>query len=365
MSFLNWNFFWAWLGSFLAASLVAPLVIKLYQSIGWIDDPRTQNHPKVVHDQPVPRGGGLVIAAGIITALAITFTFSQSLGGLLLGALILLISGTLDDRYDINPYLRYVLNIMAALCVILSGIGIDYVTNPIGAGVIHLNQWSWDLALGPWILSLALPADLLALVWIVWNMNAVNWSKGVDGQMPGFAALAAFFIAILSLRFQGDVQQQIVTVLALATSGSFAGLLLWNAYPQKMMPGYAAGSLAGYFLSVLAILSGAKVATVLLLLAIPTVDGLFVISRRIAKGRSPFWGDRSHLHHRMLDAGWSKQKIAVFYWLMTFIFGIMSLQLDSRQKLYAMMASAILFAALVIWFKRSITSSKPPAPDNG
>jgi UDP-GlcNAc:undecaprenyl-phosphate GlcNAc-1-phosphate transferase len=355
----------AWLSSFIAAALSAPFVMAMYKKIGWIDNPATQSHPKIVHTYPVPRGGGLVVAVGIITGLILTGVIAPKLIGVLIGALILLISGTLDDRYDINPYLRYVFNLVAAGCVVLSGIGIDFITNPLGDGVLQLDLWSYSLTIGPLLLSLSLPGDLLALIWIVWNMNAVNWAKGVDGQLPGFVTIAAIFIALLSLRFIGDVNQTTVALLALSVSGAYAGLLLWNVYPQKMMPGYAAGSLAGYFLAVLAILSGAKIATTLLLLAIPTIDGIFVITRRLATGKSPFWGDRGHLHHRMLDAGWGKRRIAVFYWLATLFFGIIALQLDAREKLYVMMAIVILFTALVVWFKRSITSSKLLDLDNG
>lgn len=350
----------AWFVSFLVATLIAPAVIRLYTQLKWLDDPATQHHPKVVHTYPVPRGGGLVVAAGIMAGLLMTTQQIASLWGVLLGALILLISGTLDDRYDINPYVRYGLNVLAALCVVVSGIGIHFITNPFGEGVIMLTQWQYDVSLWGILLSVSLPADLLAVLWIVWNMNAVNWAKGVDGQLPGFVSIAAIFIALLSLRFIGDTSQDLVAFLALSVSGAYAGLLVWNVYPQLMMPGYAGGSLAGYFLAVLAILSGAKIATALLLLAIPTVDGLFVFARRVLSGKSPFWGDRSHLHHRMLDAGWGKRRIAVFYWLATFVFGVVALQLDSRAKLYAMMAIAILFVALLVWFKRSITSSKQP-----
>ncbi len=356
------NIWWlvAWISSFVAATLVAPLVIRLYTKYGWLDNPVGQNHPKVVHTYPVPRGGGLVVAAGIVVGLLFTAAFRPELWGVMLGALILLISGTLDDRYDISPYIRYLLNFLAAGLVILSGIGINFVTNPLGEGVVYLDIWQYTFQVSHWIISLSFPGDLIALLWIVWNMNAVNWAKGVDGQLPGFVSIAAVFIALLSLRFLGDTSQTVVALLALSVSGAFAGLLIWNVFPQKMMPGYAAGSLAGYFLAVLAILSGAKIATVLLLLAIPTVDGFFVVTRRLAKGKSPFWGDRSHLHHRMLDAGWGKRRIAAFYWAATLFFGIVSLQLDSRAKLYAMIAIAILFLALVIWFRRSISSSKQP-----
>jgi UDP-GlcNAc:undecaprenyl-phosphate GlcNAc-1-phosphate transferase len=355
----------SWLGSFAIASLIAPLVIRLYKRLRWIDDPTENKHVKTVHDRPVPRGGGLVVAAGIIAGLGLSGTLSQELTGVLLGALLLLISGTLDDRYDINPYLRYIINVIAACCVVWSGLGIDFITNPFSEGVIWLNTWNLEFPLGVTTFTLSLPGDLLTILWIVWNMNAVNWAKGVDGQLPGFVAIAAFVIALLSLRFSSDLNQFTVTALSLAVSGAYAGLLLWNFYPQKMMPGYAAGSLAGYFLAVLAFLSGAKLATVLLLLALPTADGIFTVTRRLAAGKSPFWGDRGHLHHRMLDAGWGKRRIAIFYWLATLIFGLVALQLDSKQKLYAMMAAGALFLALLVWFTRSITSLKPHDQDSG
>lgn len=360
MNLLGWQ---ALFLAFVSSTAVAPIVIAIYTKIGWLDDPQKNPVPKTVHNKPVPRGGGLVVAAGILAVFCAFIPMTRAMSGVLLGATILLISGTLDDRYDINPYFRYILNVLAALCVIGAGIDIDYITNPFGTGVIRLDTIGPTITLGQQTFSVF--ADGLALLWIVWNMNAVNWSKGVDGQMPGFVAIAAFFIALLSLRFQGDQTQGVVTLLSLAVSGAYAGLLVWNAYPQKMMPGYAGGSLAGFFLSVLAILSGAKIATALLLLALPTVDGLYTVTRRIAAGRSPFWGDRGHLHHKMLDAGWGRRRIAFFYWVTTFLFGVVALQLDSRSKAYAMMASGILFLLLVLWLKRSITFSKPPALASG
>lgn len=352
--------------SFIGAMLAGPLVINLYESLGWIDDPeKKKGKDTTVHTVPVPRGGGLVVASGLILVGCLLFPWSTAVKGIFAGAMILLVTGTLDDHYDIDPYLRYFFNILAGLVVIFSGVGIEYITNPFGDGVLFLNQWTVSFSLIGKQLEFSLLADSFALLWIVWNMNAVNWSKGVAGQLPGFVSIAAIFIALLSLRFQGDITQGVVTLLALGVSGAYLGLLVWNIHPQKMMPGYAGGSLAGYFLSVLAILSGAKVATVLLLLAIPTADALFTVTRRLAAGRSPFWGDRGHLHHRMLDAGWSVPQIATFYWGATLIFGLIALQLNSEAKLYALIASAILFLALLLWFKRSITSSKPLDPDNG
>jgi UDP-GlcNAc:undecaprenyl-phosphate GlcNAc-1-phosphate transferase len=352
-----------WILSAGAAAIVAPLVIRLYRHMGWVDDPARNLQPKTVHTKPTPRGGGLVVAAGLATGAAFLWPWSPEITGVLAGALILLVSGTLDDRYDIHPLIRWILNILAAICVILGGVGIDYITNPFADGILNLRMWPIEFPLLG--ISFSPVADGLALIWIVWNMNAVNWSKGVDGQLPGFVSIAAFVIALLSLRFAGDTTQWPVTVLALSLSGAYAGFLLWNRYPQHMMPGYAAGSLAGYFLAVLAILSGAKLATVLLLLAIPTADAVFAVTRRLAAGKSPFWGDRGHLHHRMLDSGWSIPRIARFYWGTTFIFGLLALSLRSEGKRYAIMAAVLVFMALLVWLQRSISSSKPSAHVSG
>jgi UDP-GlcNAc:undecaprenyl-phosphate GlcNAc-1-phosphate transferase len=352
--------------SFTAAALVTPAVIAVYTRLKWIDDPARGNHPKIVHTRPVPRGGGLVIFLGVVIAALAFLNFDKHVLGILLGALILTITGVVDDVRDLNPYLRLVLLLLAALCVVGSGIGIAYVSNPFAAGsVIDLSHPQLVFNLLGSSHTIWLLADAFALVWIMWNMNIVNWSKGLDGQMPGFVGIAALVIGLLSLRFSTDPAQLEVTQLALIVSGTFFGFLLWNFYPQKIMAGFGAGSLAGYFLAVLSILSGAKVATALLVLAIPTIDAAYVIARRLLQRKSPVWGDRGHLHHRLLDLGWGKRKIALFYWATTAILGGLSLQLNSSQKFYTILGLVILFGSLIAWITLFFSSSKQLAQDSG
>jgi UDP-GlcNAc:undecaprenyl-phosphate GlcNAc-1-phosphate transferase len=193
---------------------------------------------------------------------------------------------------------------------------------------------------------------LLALFFILWNMNIVNWSKGVDGQMPGFVAIALAFVGLIALRFAADPAQLETAHLAFIVSGAFAGFLVWNFYPQKIMSGYGAGSLAGFFLAVLAILSGAKFATTVMVLAVPTADAVFTIVRRILAGKSPLWGDRGHLHHKLLDElGWGRKRIAVFYWVTSFSLGVLSLVLDTRGKILAIVLASSGVFAFLIWAK--------------
>ncbi len=201
-------------------------------------------------------------------------------------------------------------------------------------------------------------ADVLALIWIVWCMNMINWSKGLDGQLPGVVVIAAVIIAMLSFRFTEDVTQWSVTILAAITAGAYLGFLPWNWYPQKMMPGYGGGALAGFLLAVLSILSGAKLATLILVLAIPMIDAGYVIVRRIKEGKSPVWGDRGHFHHKLMDLGWNKPKIAVFYWLVTLVLGLMALQLNARQKVFTIVLLILMFGAVLLWVNYFISSSR-------
>ena len=345
--------------SFLTAALVAPLVIRWYRARNWLDDPATHTHAKVVHDRPVPRGGGLVVLAGLVVGALIFLQWDQYLIAIMLGAVLIAVVGWLDDLYDLHPGIRLVTGSVAALIVILSGIGIGYVSNPFGEGVIHLDIWQWQY----WFLgqprSIWILADLFALFFILWNMNIVNWSKGVDGQLPAFVTISFLFVSLLAGKFAGDPTSFGTQQLALIAAGSFAGLLVWNWYPQKMMPGYGAGSLAGYLLAVLAILSGAKVATILMVLAIPTADAIFAVSRRIYRGKMPFWGDRGHLHHKLLDVyGWSKPAIALFYASTSLILGVLSLFLQTQLKLVAVVIAGLLVVGLQLEAKRrSISAS--------
>lgn len=342
----------AFLISFFLATIITPAVIYLYRTNKWLDDPEQHRHAKVLHRKPVPRGGGLVICASILIAAVLLLQFDKYLTGIMLGAMILTIVGFIDDIHDIHPIWRLIAGVGAVALVVGSGIGIAYVTNPFAEGVIHLNQPQLAFELFGKQRTIWIVADLFALLFIVWNMNIVNWAKGVDGQMPGFVAIGAIFIGLLSYRFIDDPTQFNTAHLSFIVAGAYAGFLLWNWYPQKIMPGYGAGSLAGYFLSVLAILSGAKVATFLMVLGVPTADAVFTILRRIRAGKSPIWGDRGHLHHKLIDVlGWGRRRVAVFYWTTSLVLGVLSLYLNTTGKILTMGVVFITVFSFLIWAK--------------
>ncbi|PIP85929.1 hypothetical protein COT86_02635 [Candidatus Collierbacteria bacterium CG10_big_fil_rev_8_21_14_0_10_43_36] len=334
--------------AFLISTVVTPLTVIWFSKMGWVIDPKKTPHPAHIHKEPVPKGGGLPIFVAVVMTLAIFLKWDKHLIAIGVACLLVLITGLVDDVKGINPYLRLTINFLAIGIIVASGIGIAYVSNPFG-GIIDLSQWRWGFEfLGKyheiWIL-----ADLFALLWIPVLMNAINWSSGVDGQISGVVTIAAIALGMISLSFSADITQWPVATLAFALSGAFAGLTIFHFFPQKIMPGYSATSLAGLLLGVISILATAKVGTVLVVLGVPLVDFIYIVIKRILSGKSPVWGDKSHLHHKLLEMGWGKRRIALFYWLITAILGLTAVKVEARSKLIIMIGLIILMSVFVLW----------------
>src|SRR5258708_8577053 len=173
----------------ITALCTTPLVIYIYTKFHLLEDPKKNPHPKVVHDRPLPRGGGIVIFTAVLIATLFFLPVDKHIIGILGGALFLMLIGIWDDIANPHPLARLAAQIVAALIVIGSGIGIAYITNPFG-GVILLNQPQIAFTLFGSLHTIWIFSDLLALVWIVWCMNIVNFSKGLDGQMPGYVTIS-------------------------------------------------------------------------------------------------------------------------------------------------------------------------------
>lgn len=351
--------------AFLISVIATYLTIRAAKKLNILDNPRTRKHPALLHKKPIPRGGGIPIFLSILAASLIFLVPDQKLIGILIAAAIIAIMGFLDDRKDINPYIRLTTQFLAAGIVVAAGIGISFISNPLGAGIIDLSQPQISFELFGNVRTIWILSVVFGGLWIVALMNAVSWSSGVDGQLSGFTAIAAFIIALLSLQFSADITQWPVTILASITFGAFLGFLPWHVYPQKIMPGFGGATLAGFMLAVLSILATAKVGTLLVVLAIPIIDAGFSITRRLLSGKSPVWGDRGHLHHKLLDKGWSKPQIALFYWGITGALGFIALYLNATQKFYTIVGVILVVGGLLLWLNFSTQSSKLPDQDSG
>jgi UDP-GlcNAc:undecaprenyl-phosphate GlcNAc-1-phosphate transferase len=261
--------------------------------------------------------------------------------------LLLAVVGYLDDRNQkgISPYWRLIINVVVGGVIFFSGWAIRYVTNPFG-GIILFGGGT---------------AFLVTVMWLTWMQNVVGWSSGVDGQLPGFVVIAAIAIAVMS-RQENNFQ---ALILAAITAGAYLGFLPWNFFPQKIMPGYGGKSMAGLLLGLVAMLSVARVGAMAMVLGLPFVDAFWVIIKRISEGRSPVWGGREHLHHYLLDIGWSRRKISLFYWLVSAVLAVGAIQLKATAWYFTMTAVVLVISGVILWVKSLSGYSKQPGPGSG
>src|SRR3990167_1491525 len=350
--------------SLLITVVTIPFTIIFARKYNLVDDPNSRPHPAHIQKRVVPRAGGLPIFLAIFFSILFFVPLDKHILGIIFAMLLLLAIGLLDDALkNFSPISRLFFQIIAAAIVVISGVGITFVTNPFG-GFIHLDQLIIPVNFfGSH--QILLFADLLALVWIVWMMNIINWSKGVDGQMPSIILVASLTIFLLSskLILRGETNQQYIQTLSLITAGTSLGFLFFNWYPAKIFPGFSGSTILGFMIATLSILSGAKLATALLVLLVPATDFAYTFIRRILQGKSPVWGDRGHLHHKLLEAGFSHQQISLFYIFGSVILGAAALLLPSQCKLFAASLVGLLILGTILWLNFFGALSKQQDPD--
>ncbi len=236
------------------------------------------------------------------------------IGGLLIGLIIVFVFGLLDDKFEFRPGLQFVAQVIASIVAIASLIIIERFNNPFTNQQVNLSE------IAPWLI---VP---LSLFWLMGMMNTVNWLDGLDGLAAGIAAIfsAVLFVAMMQDTATQDPQLSIAP-LPLALLGATLGFLPYNFYPARVFMGSSGALTLGFALGCLGIIGGAKMATVLLVLAVPIIDVAWLIVSRIRHGKSPFQGGRDHLHFRLLDLGLSQRQIVIGYYLISALFGALAL----------------------------------------
>lgn len=207
---------------------------------------------------------------------------------------------------------------------------------------------------GDWPTTLSLIGIIL---WVVLIMNALNWVDGIDGLMPGIAASS--FATIFMLALRPEVNQPAIAILSMMLLGLSLGLLFFNWHPAKILAGTGGAYFFGFALATLAIYAGTKVATLLIVLAIPVFDAAFVLARRLAGGRSPFLPDEAHLHHLLLARGWHPTVIASTYLFCTALLGLLAVALQDESKIFVftLVGLSLAIATLSLHWSLRDTSS--------
>lgn len=337
--------FWAIL-AFTLAVFITPVVKRLAWRLGCVDVPRP---PRNLHRQSVAKLGGLAVylafaitvlvywQAGFLDTAIIPVKF---LWGLLFGGAVLMLGGYLDDKYDLPAKWLWVFPVLASLIALAVGIGssVSQLTNPFGAP-INLHHA---------ILGMPLSAAFV-IIWLNGMMFTTKFLDGLDGLVAGVGTIAGFTLFALSLTEK--VNQPITASLSIIFAGALLGYLVYAKYPAKIFLGEGGSTLVGFILGVLSIILGGKVATALLVMGVPILDVALVIVQRLWQGKSPFVGDRLHLHFRLIDLGYSQKQVVFGMYSISALFGSAAVFLQAKGKLIALiLLVAVMVGIVFFWF---------------
>lgn len=326
----------AFIVSFAFTFATTPLVRRFAFKIGAIDIPKDNRR---MHKKPTPRIGGLAIVFGFTVATLCFAQPSRQLYGTLAGAAIIAVMGVIDDCKNLPAKLKFVIQIIAALVVVFAGdIKIDVFTNP---NFLSDNPY--------WVLPEWLSVTL-TVIWIVFITNAVNFIDGLDGLAAGVSAIMSISLVFISIR----VGEYSIAILGIALMGSCFGFLPFNFNPAKIFMGDTGSTFLGFMLATLSIQGVFKsyavisFAVPLLILGLPLFDALFAMIRRILRGQSPMTADRGHLHHRLVDMGFSQKQTVFILYAISGVLGITAVLLAESGVLRALLLVICVLILLLI-----------------
>ena len=290
------------------AWLLVPFTERLAWRIGAIDYPNERS----LHDRPTPKLSGAAILVGVLVSGALFMPGDGESRAILGGAAVIALVGVVDDVFDLSAPVKLVGQVGAALIPVLGGVRVDAFTLPFIGGF----ELDW----------LAYPLTVIGIVAVV---NVINFTDGVDGLAAGVCAISAAALAIIAL----SLDRNAAGVLAALTAGGAVGFLRHGFPPASSFMGDTGSNLLGYLLAAAAVQGALKTNAVvalafpLVVLAVPILDGGFVIAKRIKYRQPIYQADRSHLHHRMAALGFSQRRTLAYMYGWTLILAGLALAL--------------------------------------
>lgn len=288
--------------AFLISFAATPMVISLAHKINAIDVPKDHRR---VHKKPIPLIGGLAIFYGFIVSVLCFATIDRETAGILIGSVIIVTVGVIDDMSDMKAIVKFLCQIIAAAVAVYFGVRIEHFANPFhgwfGPEYLVMNYWV---------------SVTVTMIWIVGVCNAVNLIDGLDGLAVGVSSIASMSLLAMTLISNNPN----VAILTAAVAGAGFGFLPYNFNPAKIFMGDTGALFLGFILACISVEGFLKLSAIIsfavpiLVLGLPIFDTIFAIFRRLLTGRSPMSPDRGHLHHRLLDMGFSqRQTVAILY----------------------------------------------------
>jgi UDP-GlcNAc:undecaprenyl-phosphate/decaprenyl-phosphate GlcNAc-1-phosphate transferase len=323
---------------------LTPVIKRSALKLGFVDKPNARK----VHQKPMVRLGGVAIFGGFVVALILLWLLGgfnalpaakmPEVWGLIFGSVAFFGIGLADDLLNLPPLTRLVMQIAVASFAWYCGVQIDFLTIP-GMGLVKL----------PEVLSLS-----ITVVWLVGMANAINWIDGLDGLAAGVSGIASVSMLVTCL----FMKQPHAALFAAALGGSTLGFLRYNFNPAQIFMGDGGAYFIGFALAAIGVTGLVKSVTTVavllpyLILAVPILDMSAVILDRLSRGKSPFIADKSHLHHRLLEAGISHRRTVIFIYSLTLWVGSLAMAFSGVPSgvAYACGATGLLgFTGWQVW----------------
>lgn len=327
---------------FITSLIITPVVRRIALKVNATDAP---NHRKV-HEKIMPRLGGLAIFISFVIGVVLLYPhkhlirpYDDYIAPIILGACIIVVIGVIDDLIELSAKVKFVGQIVAALVVVLGGVRLNYITLPISQEVIEFGM-------------LSIP---LTIIWIVSITNAINLIDGLDGLAGGVSSIALITMGAIS--FTTPANDIFVFSMAAILVGSTLGFLKYNFYPAKIFMGDTGALFLGFMIGVLSLL-GFKNVTItalvipVIILGVPISDTLFAIIRRVVNKQPISVPDKSHLHHCLLNLGYSHRQTVIIIYAMAAIFGLAAYVTSMATIIGAMLICILLTLAMEFFAKK-------------
>ena len=312
--------------SMIVSLILTPIVIKVSHKLGIVDQPNFRK----VHTKPISVLGGTVILLSFLVGIWLGHPIETEVKPLVIGSVLIYLVGLIDDIYDLKPIIKLMGQIVAALVVVYYGVTIDFISLPIGP-TIHFG-------------ILGIP---ITVVWIVAITNAINLIDGLDGLASGVS-----MIALMTIGFIAILQANIFIIMICSVLiGALLGFLFFNFHPAKIFLGDSGALLVGFIVGFLSLLGFKNITFVslffpIVILAVPFIDTLFAMIRRVKKGQHIMQADKSHLHHKFLELGYSHRQTVLLIYSIAILFSLSSIILYLSQPWGVFMMLILIFITI-------------------
>ncbi|MCD5380552.1 undecaprenyl/decaprenyl-phosphate alpha-N-acetylglucosaminyl 1-phosphate transferase [Candidatus Gracilibacteria bacterium] len=341
------------LSIFLSSVILSFLVINFVKSVFYkwniLDNPKKYGKKR----DPIPYSMGIVL---FISFFILSFLFIEPNSKLFIiwgfGLFITVVS-FIDDIFKVSAKKRLIMQVLIGAVIGVTSIKIGYVSNIFG-GILNLETYFITL----FEMKVFIIPVIFTILWYVFIFNALNWTDGISGNTSGLSIISFFILFLLGyvlfLRddYEGGIQNSIF-IMQMTTI--LVGILIpfwFYDFREKILMGDSGTMFLGFMLATIAIISGGKIATVLVVFGIYVVDAIYVVIRRLLQGKSPLKGDLTHIHHRLLDLGLKRKEVLLLLYILSFLFGLTALFLDKFGKMLVF----IIIVFVVIFINRIVDS---------